>query len=160
MRGKETLLKLLPQTDKRERGLKAIYRQKALKHGSISGPSHARRRGSHKGCRRSRQCARFQWKFPEEGRTLLNTRCCGRGGFCFRLCGLASRPSSVETGQAIHSISMPGIPSPSPPLSLDRRGRAETSCRGERPTPILELSHPSVLTLRRPAGRRQEDRRC
>ena len=38
MRGKETLLKLLPQTDKRERGLKAIYRQKALKHGSISVP--------------------------------------------------------------------------------------------------------------------------
>ena len=90
-----------------------------------------------------------------------------RGGFCFRLCGLASRPSPAETGQAIHSIPFPclGIaplpPSPSPPLSFPRpsgaggrEGRDRPPAgRGERPTPILALSHPSVLTLRRQAIR-------
>ena len=85
-----------------------------------------------------------------------------RGGFCFRLCGLASGPSSVETGQAIHSISMPGhcplsLPqSPSLFPSTVGGGREGSdrppASRGERPTPILALSHPSVLTLRRPAG--------
>ena len=86
-----------------------------------------------------------------------------RGGFCFRLCGLASGPSSVETGQAIHSISMPGhcplsLPqSPSLFPSTVGGGREGSdrppASRGERPTPILALSHPSVLTLRRQAIR-------